>query len=189
MNQTQPSAEPRPWTPVEVNEPCPGTYLAMKRKGRRSAWKQFPTVALRNAEMLRRYAAGETLAGIGATLGYTRERVRQIVKFAGVVMPRGLRCAVKECGRSTRAPRLYCRIHQQHFDPQGTPSARSSARVMKGQLGGRQMFPASTRNQLRRLREQGHAYETVARLLNEAGMCAPHGGPWCASSVRRTYLR
>jgi len=51
----------------------------------------------RDAEMLSRYEAGETLTSIGASLGLTRERVRQIVKRSGAEMPRKRRCAVADC--------------------------------------------------------------------------------------------
>ena len=41
------------------------------------------TVQQRNAQMVERYAAGETLESIGASYGVTRERVRQIVAKLG----------------------------------------------------------------------------------------------------------
>jgi hypothetical protein len=187
MNQPQAPKASHRSTFVEVQPPHPGGYISMKKKGRRAAWERFPTVTQRNAEMLRRYSAGDTLASIAAALGYTRERVRQIVKFTGAVMPRGLRCAVEQCERSTRAPRLYCGFHQR-LDPHGTQTARVSARVNGLRLSDPRVFTVSTRNEVRRLREQGHAYKTVARLLNEAGVCAPRGGAWHATSVRRACM-
>ncbi|MET3662477.1 sigma factor-like helix-turn-helix DNA-binding protein [Aquamicrobium ahrensii] len=42
---------------------------------------------VREADMLRRHEAGETLKSIADTYGLTRERVRQIVKRAGGIMP------------------------------------------------------------------------------------------------------
>jgi len=78
----------------------------------------------RDAAIVRRYKAGENLAAIGASLGMTRERIRQIVRASGAVMPWQYRCAVKGCERSPRAPRRYCYAHQVRFrlygDPLGT---------------------------------------------------------------------
>ena len=80
-----------------------------------------PGIEQRNAEMVRRYQAGENLASIGASLGFTRERVRQIVKQSGAHMPSEYTCAVKECETSPRAPRQYCYAHQLRFELYGDP--------------------------------------------------------------------
>lgn len=44
----------------------------------------------RNTAILQRYAAGESLTDIARSLGLTRERVRQLVKRTGAVMPHTL---------------------------------------------------------------------------------------------------
>jgi hypothetical protein len=75
----------------------------------------------RNAEMLRRYEAGETLASIGVGLGFTRERVRQIVRQSGAPMPREYKCAVKACNTSPRSPHRYCQSHQRRLERYGDP--------------------------------------------------------------------
>lgn len=62
-----------------------------------------------------------TLASIGASLGYTREWVRQTVKRSGAVMPREYKCAVANCDASPRPPRSYCHAHQVRFEPYGDP--------------------------------------------------------------------
>jgi hypothetical protein len=80
-----------------------------------------PGIEQRNAEIVRRYKAGENLASIGASLGFTRERVRQIVKQSGARMPWEYRCAVKDCETSPRAPRRYCYAHQRRLDFYGDP--------------------------------------------------------------------
>lgn len=66
----------------------------MDGKRRSTAPVPHPEVAERNSEMLRRYQAGESLARIGSSLGLTRERVRQIVRDAGGIMPLTYICAV-----------------------------------------------------------------------------------------------
>lgn len=80
--------------------------------------------ALRDTGVVRRYQAGETLASVGAALGLTRERIRQIVKASGAPMPWDYRCAVKACNTSPRTPNRYCSAHQRRFerfsDPLGT---------------------------------------------------------------------
>jgi hypothetical protein len=75
----------------------------------------------RNAEMVRRYEAGENLATIGARLGFTRERVRQVVKQSGARMPWEYRCAAEGCETSPRAPRRYCYAHQRRLELYGDP--------------------------------------------------------------------
>jgi Sigma-70, region 4 len=61
---------------------------------------QLELDALRDIQVLRRYEAGETLASIGAGVGLTRERIRQIVKASGAAMPWDYKCAVKTCSTS-----------------------------------------------------------------------------------------
>ena len=80
-----------------------------------------PGMEQRNAEMLRRYKSGENLASIGTSLGFTRERVRQIVKQSGARMPLGYVCAVRDCETSPRAPRRYCAAHQRRLELYGDP--------------------------------------------------------------------
>jgi hypothetical protein len=69
-------------------------------------------VERRNAVILSSYAAGETFAAIGLRVGLTRERVRQIVKASGAVMPSELRCAVAGCEQTPRAPNIHCYTHR-----------------------------------------------------------------------------
>src|ERR1700678_3056273 len=69
-------------------------------------------VERRNAVILSSYAAGETFAAIGLRVGLTRERVRQIVKASGAVMPSELRCAVAGCEQTPRAPHIHCYTHR-----------------------------------------------------------------------------
>jgi hypothetical protein len=71
--------------------------------------------------MLRRYTAGENFASIGASLGFTRERVRQIVEQSGAHMPWEYTCAVKDCETSPRSPRRYCQAHQRRLELYGDP--------------------------------------------------------------------
>src|SRR5579862_5810539 len=66
----------------------------------------------RNAAIVSRYVAGETFASIGESVGLTRERVRQIVKASGAVMPSDVRCAEPGCKQRPRAPNLYCYAHR-----------------------------------------------------------------------------
>lgn len=89
-------------------------------RGRRTA-VQAQTVAVRDLEVLRRYEAGETLASIGAAIGLTRERIRQLVKASGVAMPWDYKCAVKDCQASPRTPHAYCQAHRRRFERYGDP--------------------------------------------------------------------
>lgn len=75
----------------------------------------------RNAAMLRRYEAGETLTSIGEAYGLTRERLRQIVKSTGVSMPRDTRrmCDVSGCGRPHNS-RGYCELHSRRLQIYGS---------------------------------------------------------------------
>jgi hypothetical protein len=81
----------------------------------------------RDAEMRRRYEAGETLTSIGAGLGLSRERVRQIVKRSGAVMPRSRVCAAGECHKVSSWPRSYCHDHQIRIELYGDPLGRRPA--------------------------------------------------------------
>jgi hypothetical protein len=87
-----------------------------------------PGIEQRNAEMLRRYEAGENLTCIGASLGFTRERVRQIVKQSGAHMPWEYTCAVEGCSTSPRSPRRYCYRHQRRLELYGNPLGTRSLR-------------------------------------------------------------
>lgn len=66
--------------------------------------------------MVSRYKAGERLASIGASLGFTLERVRQVVKQSGAHMPWEDKCAVDGCFTSPRTPMRYCRSHQRRLE-------------------------------------------------------------------------
>lgn len=93
--------------------PCEGATL-------RSKPKQWPS------ETSTCYAAtqaGETLAAIGARVGLTKERVRQILKASEVAMPREYRCAAKACTAAPHRPNAYCYPHQVRFDRYGDPLA------------------------------------------------------------------
>ena len=59
----------------------------MPQRSQRPTRAQSQSVEERNAEIVRRYEIGETLASIGLSRGLTRERVRQIVKLAGGSRP------------------------------------------------------------------------------------------------------
>jgi hypothetical protein len=69
---------------------------------------ELPGLELRNAEIVRRYKAGEDFARIAANLDLTRERIRQIIRSAGARMPREYKCAVPDCFKSPRSPGRYC---------------------------------------------------------------------------------
>jgi len=88
----------------------------MDNVGQPAAGDSPPGSQQRNAEMVRRYEAGETLESIGASLGLTRERVRQIVRLSGAEMPRETTCAVGGCYTAPRRPRIYCYAHQLRFE-------------------------------------------------------------------------
>jgi hypothetical protein len=92
----------------------------MGKQGRPFA-AELPGIERRNAEMVRRYKAGENFASIGASLGFTRERVRQVVKQSGAYMPWEYECAVEGCSTSPRAPRRYCSSHQRRLELHGDP--------------------------------------------------------------------
>jgi len=94
-------------------------------RGRRTA-VQAQAVALRDLEVLRRYESGETLAAIGARVGLTRERIRQLVKASGASMPWDYKCAVDACTTSPRTPNRYCKEHQRRFELQGDPQGAKS---------------------------------------------------------------
>jgi Sigma-70, region 4 len=93
---------------------------AMGKRGRVFA-EARPGIEQRNAEMLRRYKTGENLSSIGASLGFTRERVRQIVRQSGARMPLEYRCAAKDCETAPRAPRRYCYTHQRRLELYSDP--------------------------------------------------------------------
>jgi len=83
--------------------------------------EQLAANARRDIEVLRRYEAGETLAGIGVVIGLSRERIRQIVRASGVAMPWDYKCAVTGCETSPRTPNQYCQSHQRRFERYGDP--------------------------------------------------------------------
>jgi hypothetical protein len=90
-------------------------------------------MAHRDAEIVRLYAAGDSLTIIGSRFGLSCERVRQIVKASGVVMPKERRCKVDECQTIPPWPQAYCRRHQRRLDRYGDP------------LGTRRSLPAPPR--------------------------------------------
>lgn len=87
----------------------------------RSSRLSLEAVEQRNAEMVRRYQSGETLSSIGASVGLTRERVRQIVKVSGAKMPKDRRCAVSSCSIVPGRDRDYCYLHKRRFALHGDP--------------------------------------------------------------------
>jgi hypothetical protein len=115
----------------------------------------------RDAWVVRRYAAGETLAGIGAAVGLTRERIRQIVKASGAPMPWDYKCAAKGCDTSPRMPNPYCSFHQVRFERFGDPLG-SKPRLMDqhGTLAsyksGRCSCDLCRRRNAERVREYNH---------------------------------
>jgi Sigma-70, region 4 len=98
-------------------------HIVAKTMGKRGPpfAAELPGIELRNAEIIRRYEAGEELASIGVSLDLTRERIRQIVRSAGARMPREYKCAVPDCFRSPRSPGRYCFAHQRRLDRYGDP--------------------------------------------------------------------
>jgi hypothetical protein len=88
----------------------------------------------RNAGIVSRYVAGETFASIGLSVGLTRERVRQIVKASGAVMPSEARCAEPGCNQTPRAPNTYCYAHRLHLKRDAAAST-SKAPLLKDEHG------------------------------------------------------
>jgi hypothetical protein len=90
----------------------------------------------RDDAVVRRYEQGETLTSIGASLGLTRERVRQIVKASGAEMPGDRRCGAARCETAPRPAKQYCAAHQHRFalygDPLGRPAAVQLLREQHG---------------------------------------------------------
>ena len=97
----------------------------MPQRSQRLTRAQVQSVEERNAEIVRQYETGETLASIGSSCGLTRERVRQVVKLAGARMPRASKCAVEDCHTAPRLPRIYCHAHQVRFELFGDPLGSS----------------------------------------------------------------
>jgi Sigma-70, region 4 len=85
----------------------------------------------RTATIMRDYAGGATLAQIGATVGLTRERVRQIVKGSGALTPRDGKCGVQDCQTAPRPPNRYCHPHRRRLgrldDPRRATSLHATA--------------------------------------------------------------
>jgi hypothetical protein len=88
----------------------------------------------RNAAIVSSYGEGESLASIGVRMGLTRERVRQIVKASGAVMPSELRCAVAGCEQTPRAPNTYCYAHRTRLVRDGAARG-SGAPLLKDEHG------------------------------------------------------
>jgi hypothetical protein len=97
-------------------------------RGRHTA-AQLPLDALRDLEVVRRYEAGEALAGIGAAMGLTRERIRQIVKASRAAMPSDYVYAAPDCSTAPRSPNRFCYPHERRFERFGDPLG-SKPRVM-----------------------------------------------------------
>jgi hypothetical protein len=81
-------------------------------------------VERRDSAILSRYGAGETFASIALTLGLTRERVRQIVKASGAMMPSDLRCAMPGCDRTPRGANTSCYVHRIRLKSDADPSSK-----------------------------------------------------------------
>jgi hypothetical protein len=142
-------------------------------RGHHSA-EQLAANARRDVEVLRRYEAGETLAGIGAVVGLTRERVRQIVRASGAPMPWDYKCAVSSCERSPRTPNRYCQSHQRRFerygDPLGTkPRLMDQHGTLASYKGGRCRCELCRRRNAERVLEYQH------RMHPETRRYAPRG--------------
>jgi hypothetical protein len=75
----------------------------------------------RDAAILRRYEAGESLTSIAASYGLTRERVRQVIKRTGIAMPRDIErpSDVDGCGRPLSS-RCYCELHSRRLRVYGS---------------------------------------------------------------------
>jgi hypothetical protein len=98
---------------------------ATRSPGRGSLGARPRRVERRDAAILSRYLAGESFASIGLNVRLTRERVRQIVKASGAVMPSEVRCAVPGCEQTPRAPYTYCYSHRARLKRDATTSART----------------------------------------------------------------
>jgi hypothetical protein len=123
--------------------------------------EQLAENARRDIEVLHRYEAGETLAGIGAVIGLSRERVRQIVRASGVAMPWDSKCAVRACKTAPRTPNRYCQLHQRRFerygDPLGTrPRLMDQHGTLASYKGGRCSCDLCRRRNAERVREYQH---------------------------------
>jgi hypothetical protein len=88
----------------------------------------------RNAAIVARYLEGESFATIGLSIGLTRERVRQIVKASGAVMPSEVRCAVPGCAQTPRAPNAFCYEHRTRLKRDATASSPKVA-LLKDEHG------------------------------------------------------
>jgi hypothetical protein len=91
-------------------------------------------VERRNAAIVARYVEGESFASIGLSVGLTRERVRQIVKASGAVMPSELRCAVSGCDQTPRSPNTHCYAHRTRMKRDAADSA-SRGPLLKDEHG------------------------------------------------------
>lgn len=124
-------------------------------------------VERRDAGIVRRYEAGDTLAAIGAAVGLTRERVRQIVRAAGAVMPWEFKCAVSMCYRSPRTPNAYCFTHQRRLDRYGDPLGTRALR--RDQHGTLASYNSGCSCDLCRRRNAIRALEYLHRVHPEMG--------------------
>jgi hypothetical protein len=98
----------------------------MSANGKRDALPDLGTLPSRNAEICRRYKAGETMEHVGESYGISRERVRQILGRAGVRSRRGgtkghrrveyveWRCA--SCGKTEMRPPFRARARGRFCD-------------------------------------------------------------------------
>jgi hypothetical protein len=81
----------------------------------------FATNAQRDAAIVRRYQGGESLAGIGATIGLSRAHVQQIVRGSGARMRWEYKCAVVDCLAAPRSPNRCCHTHLRRIKLYGDP--------------------------------------------------------------------
>jgi len=133
--------------------------------------------ALRNAEVVRRYEAGETLANIGAGIGLTRERIRQIVQASGAPMPLDYKCAVQDCSTAPRSPNRYCAAHQHRFERFGDPlGSRPPRREQHGTRAcyreGRCRCDRCRKHNAERVREYQHRVHPAMRRYAPRGPVA-----------------